>query len=110
MNKATLKKLEATFKEMESSKGKVGLELLEKAIFIDNTLERLKEEINTSEVINLMSQGSYNVERINPAIKTYNTTVTNYQKIMKQITDLLPKEKTKEELQLEKEWNDFENF
>ncbi len=104
MNKTTLKKIEKTFKEMDSDKSIIALELLSKASFLEETLNRLEKEISDSEVIGEMSQGSYSINRSNPAIKTYNTTVANYQKLMKQIMDLLPQ---KEELDAFDEFDKF---
>ena len=41
-------------------------------------------------VVTEMCQGNYNIDRENPALKSYNTTIKNYQALIKQITDLLP--------------------
>ena len=41
-----------------------------------------------------MCQGDYSIKRENPALRSYNTCVKNYQNIIKQITDLLPKEQS----------------
>lgn len=85
-----LEQLEQVFYDMNNNKTKIGLDLLEEAYFIKKTLKKLKKEIDKSEVVGEMQQGSYSINRTNPAIKTYNTTIGNYQKIMKQLTDLLP--------------------
>lgn len=71
---------------------KVGLELITEAKFLKTTLDRLKKDIQEQEIINEMQQGSYMILRSNPALKTYNTTIGNYQKIMRQIANLLPAE------------------
>ena len=39
-----------------------------------------------------MCQGEYSIDRENPALKSYNTTIKNYQALIKQITELLPNE------------------
>lgn len=87
------KTLTKTFKNMDNDKGNLGLELLKEACFLKETLERLKDQIKKNEVIGEMKQGSYSISRTNPTIKTYNTTVTNYQKIIKQLNEMLPTEK-----------------
>ena len=88
--KKTLSELETTFKNMDNDKGKVGLDLLVEVQFMKKTLERLRDEINKNDLVVEMQQGSYSIERSNPALNTYNTTITNYNKLIKQLTDLLP--------------------
>ena len=88
--KYSLKDLEKTFKDMDNDKTRVGLDLLSEAYFLKDTLERLKKEINENEIVGEMQQGSYSINRSNPALKTYNTTIANYQKLIKQLTELLP--------------------
>lgn len=80
---------------MDNDKGKVGLELLVEVQFMKRTLERLREEIDKSDLIIEMQQGSYSIDRSNPAINSYNTTITNYNKLIKQLTDLLPSDNPK---------------
>ena len=93
--KKSLSELEATFKNMDNDKGRVGLDLLTEVQFMKRTLERLRNEIDNSDLVIEMQQGSYSIDRSNPAIATYNTTITNYNKLIKQITDLLPNENLK---------------
>lgn len=93
--KKTLTELEKTFKSMDNDKGKVGLDLLTEVQFMKKTLERLRDEIDNNDLVMEMQQGSYSIDRSNPALKTYNTTITNYNKLIKQLTDLLPTENPK---------------
>ena len=93
--KKTLSELETTFKNMDNDKGKVGLDLLIEAQFMKKTLERLRDEIDNHDLVVEMQQGSYSIDRSNPAINTYNTTITNYNKIIKQLIDLLPADNPK---------------
>lgn len=88
--KYELKDLEKTFKEMDNDKGRIGLDLLSEAYFLKGTLKRLKEEITNNDIVGEMQQGNYSINRSNPALKTYNTTIANYQKLMKQLVELLP--------------------
>ena len=39
-----------------------------------------------------MCQGNYNIERTNPALNQYNTTIKNFTQCLKQLNDLLPSE------------------
>ncbi len=103
-SKYSLDEFEKVFKDMDTNKGKVGIELLSEARFLKNTLDRLKNEIENSNVVGKMQQGNYTIDRSNPALVTYNATITNYQKIIKQITDLLPKEEVRDE------FDEFDNF
>ena len=93
--KKSLAELETTFKQMNNNKGKIGLDLLVEAQFMKKTLERLRNEIDNGDIITEMQQGSYSINRSNPALNTYNTTITNYNKLIKQLTDLLPSENSK---------------
>lgn len=92
--KYSLKDLEKTFIEMDNDRTRIGLDLLNEAYFIKKSLDRLKDEIDKNDVVGEMQQGDYSINRSNPAFKTYNTTITNYQKLMKQLTDLLPTKET----------------
>ena len=85
-----LKKLKDTFKEMDNDKSKLALSLLDEAYFCGDTLKKLKEKVEKDGVVTEMSQGNYSIDRENPALKSYNTTIKNYQALIKQITDLLP--------------------
>lgn len=93
--KKSLSELETTFKEMNNDRGKVGLDLLVEVQFMKKTLERLRKEIDDNDLVMEMQQGSYSIDRSNPALKTYNTTITNYNKLIKQMCDLLPSESSK---------------
>lgn len=104
MMKKSLQELEKTFKGMDNDKGKIGLDLLTEVQFMKETLERLRAEIKNNDLIMEMQQGSYSIDRSNPALKTYNTTITNYNKLIKQLTDLLPDKDSKNKV------DEFEEF
>lgn len=70
--------------------------LIERAAFMLVTLMDYETAITRDGVITEMSQGSYTIQRENPAAKGYNTMVKNYQAIIKQLTDLLPDKKDAE--------------
>lgn len=89
---------------MDNDKGKIGLDLLTEVQFMKETLERLRAEIKNNDLIMEMQQGSYSIDRSNPALKTYNTTITNYNKLIKQLTDLLPDKDSKNKV------DEFEEF
>ena len=85
-----LKTLKETFEKMDNDKSKLALSLLDEAYFCGDTLKKLKEKVEKDGVVTEMCQGNYNIDRENPALKSYNTTIKNYQALIKQITDLLP--------------------
>jgi len=66
--------------------------LIEEAAFMKVTLKELKTEIDKAGPIDEMPQGDYSILREHPALKSYNTMVQRYAAILKQLTDLLPKE------------------
>ena len=47
--------------------------------------------------IDEMEQGNYSILREHPAMRTYNSTIQRYSAIIKQLSDLLPKEVDKPE-------------
>lgn len=82
--------LKDTFKEIGGDVEKLGISLIDEALFCGDTLAKLKERVNEEGVVTEMSQGSYSIQRENPALKSYNTTIKNYQSLVKQIADLIP--------------------
>lgn len=82
--------LKDTFREIGGDVEKLGISLIDEAMFCGETLTKLKEKVNADGVVTEMSQGNYSIERENPALKSYNTTIKNYQALVKQIVELLP--------------------
>lgn len=73
----------------------LGIALLEKAVFMEKTLSDLQKEIIEGGVVTKMCQGNYDIDRANPALQAYNTTIKNYTTVIKQLNDMLPTEQTK---------------
>ena len=67
--------------------------LIDRAAFMLVTLLDYEQIITEEGIIVSMPQGTYSIERENPAAKGYNTMVKNYQGVIKQLTDLLPDKK-----------------
>lgn len=106
-----LMKLKETFEKEKSNQSKLAMTLIDEAIFCEKTLKRLKTKTNKEGPITEMCQGKYSIERENPALKSYNTTIKNYQNLLKQISELLPieiEENNKDNNQEDDfdEWND----
>ena len=81
----TIEKLEEDRKELATS-------LLKELEFMNCTLESLKESVAKDGVITKMCQGKYDIERANPALNQYNVLIKNYASCIKQLNDLLPKD------------------
>lgn len=100
--KIDLNSIRKEFEKEDTNKNKLGLALIERAIFMRETLKKLEEEIDEGGVITTMCQGKYDIERANPAIQAYNGLVKNYTSTIKQLVDMLPEEHNEDD--------DFENF
>jgi len=102
-SKTELKEIRKLFEAEDTSKNKLGLSLVDKAIFMEETLGKLQAKIEENGVVTEMCQGTYTIERENPALKSYTSLIKNYNSIIKQIYDLLPSEEPKTD-----EFEDFE--
>ena len=98
-----INKIKETFEKVNNNKRELALALLQKAEFLEETLKKLEAEIKKSGVITTMCQGDYDIERENPALKSYNTTIKNYTSVVKQLSDMLPKEENQNN-------DDFDEF
>ena len=87
---ADIKDLRKVFEAINDEKSKLALSLLDKAEFLEETLQKLKARVKLDGVVTEMCQGDYTIERENPALKSYNTTVKNYTSVIKQLNDMLP--------------------
>ena len=95
---ADIKDLRKVFEAINDEKSKLALSLLDKAEFLEETLQELKARVKLDGVVTEMCQGDYTIERENPALKSYNTTVKNYTSVIKQLNDMLPtEEKSKDD-------------
>lgn len=64
--------------------------LLDKAIFMEDTLQKLQKEVNEKGVVTSMCQGKYDIDRTNPSLQAYNNLIKNYTSVIKQLNDMLP--------------------
>lgn len=85
-----LKDLKPIFEEMDNGKSKLALSLLDKAEFMEDTLSKLQKKVQEDGVVTSMCQGNYDIDRENPALRSYNTTIKNYTSVIKQLNDMLP--------------------
>ena len=91
-----IKELEKEICKIDGNKQKLALSLLDKAEFLEEVLQKLKIKVQIDGVVTEMCQGEYSIDRENPALKSYNTTIKNYASIIKQLNDMLPVEKEKD--------------
>lgn len=87
--------LKSVFEGLDNNKSKLALSLLDKAEFMEETLKELQIKVKTDGVVTEMCQGDYTIERENPALKSYNTTIKNYTAVIKQLNDMLPAKEEK---------------
>ena len=90
-----IKNLRKVFEKINDNKSQLALSLLDKAEFMNETLTELQKIVADEGVVTAMCQGSYVIDRENPALKSYNSTIKNYTTIIKQIVDLLPESENK---------------
>lgn len=96
MIKNEIVRLTRIFKEIEKNKRLTTKGLIEEAAYMKATLKELKASIDESGPIDEMQQGEYSILREHPALKAYNTMVQRYTTVIKELTNLLPKEQIKE--------------
>lgn len=73
----------------------LALSLLDKAEFMEDTLQKLQQKVKDNGVVTEMCQGKYNIDRANPALQAYNVTVKNYTSVIKQLNDMIPTKEKK---------------
>lgn len=90
------KRLRRNFAKIEKRKKAIIEGLIQRAAFMRITLDELEADINEFGVTEWFSQGDQEpYKRKRPEADLYNAMNTGYQKIIKQLTDLLPKEDPK---------------
>ena len=95
--KKEIRRLKRIYKDLTGKKKQVAEGLVNEAAFMRATLEELKKLIDENGPIDEMPQGDYSILREHPAVKTYNTMIQRYSGVMKQLSDLLPKEVPRED-------------
>lgn len=91
------KRLKRQFNGIDKKAKAVVLGLIENAAFMRVQLRILKEDLTENGVTEMFKQSENQkpYERKRPQAELYNSMNTNYQKIIKQLTDLLPKPEAK---------------
>jgi hypothetical protein len=95
--KKEIRRLKRIYKKMDPDVKKATQSLIENAAFMAVTLEDLQEIINKEGVISEYQNGANQWgTKKSPEVEVYNTMVKNHMAIIRQLTDLLPKEEAKE--------------
>ena len=90
--KKEIRRLKRIFNKMDDDTKKATQSLIENAAFMTVTLEDLQETINREGVISEYQNGANQWgTKKSPEVEVYNTMIKHYMNIIKQLTDLLPK-------------------
>lgn len=91
-------RLNGLLKKLDNKKKKAVDSLIKNAAFMAVTLEDLQEEINEDGVTEKYQNDAnqFGVKK-SSAVEVYNTMIKNHVQVMKQLTDLLPREEPKSE-------------
>lgn len=106
LKKKEEKRLEKVFSELEDGRKAATQGLIQRAAFMRVSLVDLEADLQENGFTELFSQGDQEpYQRERPSARIYATMNSNYQKIIKQLTDLLPKEAPRPKV-----GDDFEDF
>ncbi len=86
-------RLTATFKKIDKESKNTVVSLIRNAAFMTITLEDLEEQMNINGVVSEYQNGENQFgTKKSPEVEIYNTMIKNQMNIIKQLTDLLPKQ------------------
>lgn len=85
-----MKKLEKILKEIPEDRKPIADSLFKELVFMQNTLETLKKQVDEDGPVELFKQGKQEFYREHPALQGYNKTLQRYNQTIKQLIDLLP--------------------
>lgn len=92
-----IKRISALYQNIDKKKKSAVEGLIQRAAFMRVSLQDLESDLNINGFTEPFSQGGQEpYERKRPSADLYNTMNTSYQKITKQLTDLLPDETVKQ--------------
>lgn len=90
---AEMKELDKRFKNIDPNTKKAVNSLIENAAFMSVTLKELQQTINEKGVISEYQNGENQWgTKKSPEVEIYNTMIKNHMSVIKQLTDLLPKQ------------------
>ncbi len=89
-NSINLEKLKNIIDEQDIQNKPVAYDLLEELEFMKETMEELKSTVQLHGATYIFKQGEQEYLKENPAMKSYNATVTKYNATIKQLLSLMP--------------------
>lgn len=89
---ANMRKVKKLLNDIPDDRKPIALELFDELLFMENTLTKLKEQINNEGAVDTFKQGKQEFLREHPALKAYYSLVTKYSQYYKQLIELLPTE------------------
>ena len=96
--KTEIKRLESIYKDLSKNTKKLVKTLIETAAFLSVSLEDLQNHINFEGVISTYQNGKNQWgTKKSPEVEVHLSMTKNLTQIMKQLTDLIPKEAPKQE-------------
>ena len=97
MIKQEINRVKKLYKDFPKDKVKALDGLIQEAAFMKISLEEMREDLLVNGLTEIFEQGSQKFDRERPQFKIYTTFMQRYSGVMKQLIDLLPEEKKKEE-------------
>lgn len=96
--KREVDRITKNFSKIDGKKRAIIRGLIERAAFMRVSLDDLENDLNNNGFTEQFSQGDHEpYERKRPTAELYNTMNANYQKIIKQLTDLVPRDEPQKE-------------
>lgn len=88
---AELRKFKGFCRNLSKDRKNIAIKLCQKAAFMEVTLEDLQDRINKEgAIVEAVNGNGFKVKSENPAQKTYNTMIKNYNATIKSLVDLMP--------------------
>ena len=93
--KSEISKLKKIFGNLDKERMTLAMKLIENAAFMMVTLEDLQKTINEEGAIRTGTNGNgFETTQESPALKAYNSTMQRFTPCIKQLTDMLPDDKS----------------
>ena len=91
-NSINLEEFKKQIEEDNNINKPVAYDLLEELVFMKETMEELKSTVQLHGATYIFKQGEQEYLKENPAMKSYNATVTKYNATLKQLLSLIPEQ------------------
>ena len=98
--KTELEIFESLYESIDEKKKPLAEKLYRQAIFMENTLIKLQNDVEENgAILSTVNGNGFEIIMENPAQKSYNTMINRYTALMAKLIDMLPEEsKTNDEL------------